>query len=62
MDLRSALSRLVPVPMSTNWTSEATVAEDGRPLGDLPMRSTWWQWRDRVYRHRINGQPVDSTD
>lgn len=40
------LSQLIPVPMRSNY---AVVSGQVR----IPQLSTWWQWRGRVYRHRI---------
>ncbi len=43
---RYHLSKLVPVPMRSTYS-----ASDG--IAERDERASWWQWRGRVFAHRI---------
>lgn len=47
MDLRYQLSRIIPMPMSTNY---GLVQDDG---SHAQYHTSWWQWRGRIYNHII---------
>jgi hypothetical protein len=44
--LRYILSKLIPVPMHSTYG----VGDDATAR---LQHSDWWQWRGRVYRHRV---------
>ena len=44
------LSKLVPVPMRSTY-KHGRFTSDG-PIETHRERSTWWQWRSRIYRMR----------
>ena len=46
MNVRYLLSKVVPVPMRSTYQVHPDKGSD------YPERSTWWQWRGRVYRYR----------
>lgn len=51
--IRYLLSRIIPVPMVSDYlvlTPAGTIAER--------ERSTWWQWRDRVWGTRTVRTPT----
>jgi hypothetical protein len=39
------LSKIIPVPMKSEYGVEDAGVQ-------RIQRATWWQWRDRIYRHR----------
>lgn len=51
--MRYLLSKIVPVPMSSHYR----VAVPGRGLDvSIPQHSTWWQWRGRIFRWKVDGR------
>lgn len=44
--MRSRLSRVIPMPFQSRYLA----GDDG---GMYAERSTWWQWRGRVWRVRV---------
>lgn len=42
------LSKFIPVRMTSNYR-----ASSFRSVPGAAHRSTWWQWRGRVLRHRV---------
>ncbi len=52
--MRYKLSKLIPVPMrSTYGFGPFTGLPAGVTASSTRQTSTWWQWRDRILRHRI---------
>lgn len=47
------LSKIIPVPMNSCYESNRN---DG--MGYQPECASWWQWRGRVWKHKINGNLV----
>jgi hypothetical protein len=46
--MRYRLSKLIPVRFTSEYINHGTVSAPQRVL----TRSVWWQWRDRIWRHR----------
>jgi len=49
--MRYRLSKLIPIRFTSTYHEETTAWGD-QVVRRHHVRSTWWQWRDRVWRHR----------
>ncbi len=54
--MRYKLSKLIPVPMRSTYGmawDPASLPAGVTVSGSTRQTSTWWQWRDRIMRHRV---------
>ena len=47
--MRYRLSKLIPMRFTSTYRFRW---DDGYGQPSQHTRSTWWQWRDRIWRHR----------
>lgn len=59
MNVSLAVSKLVPVPMRSTYSVGISGTYDPASspsvLPEMPVETArWWQWRGRVFRHRVS--------
>lgn len=51
MDTEIKLDRFIPMPFSSQYENKGHF-----------NTATWWQWRDRIWRHRVFSRPRGLAD
>lgn len=50
--MRYRLSKLIPMRFTSTYRVEADTSNTQFTAGqNVRLHSTWWQWRDRIWRH-----------